>query len=1340
MKKIIPYLLIISLFLLNSKSLLAQSVSVDQAIEIGRNHLLTVSKNYLKSSSIKKESIQFSKIQTVSENEDTLLYILNDPINKGFVIVSADSRVWPIIGYSMDGNLDEANQSPAFTEWMANVKLEIAQIKNDNLLPEKGIIAAWNNLLNLKSGSTTSVAPLLKTTWDQGCFYNEQCPIDKDGTCGHVFTGCTITALAQIMKYWNYPTTGVGSHSYTVPLYGKLSADFGATNYIWSQMPNNITGSNNEIAKLMFHCGVSSDVVYNLTGSGAYLINAAEGLSKYFSYSNNFKQVYQKKYSIEDWVALLKLELESHRPILYAGNSECFGHAFVCDGYQNGNYFHFNWGWGGNANGYFFIGNLNPNGTHYNLMQEAIINICPDKLPQGYNGFSLTTNALQVSVNKATTSVKAISSVNWTVSSNQSWITTNVNSGSSGTTAIELAFDENISSKTRTAILSFSTAEYGTQIITVKQPARINVKAGGLHDALTGELAITPTLTLTGTIDVRDFKTMRDEMPLLEEIDLSNVSILAYTGSDGTDGNKLKTYEANTIPTFAFNNILAGIDSIPSILHKIVFPLTATTIDNMAFHRCNGLKSIEIPATIENIGNFAFTDSEYLTYIKIPSSVKSIGVNIFMNCPALKEIEVDNNNSNYSGFEGVLFDKQQTSLLICPAKKQGDFKIPSTVKTINSCAFIQCDQLNSILIPASVNTIGELAFDRCSAFIAVEGNNTNYSSSEGVLFNKSQTKLIFCPTSKNGDYVIPSTVTSIDKQAFLFCSNLSSVIIPNSVQSIEKSTFSNCRKMSSIDIPSSVISIGDYAFNLCQSLTSVNIPSSVTTIGSNAFSDCTSLTSVKIPSSVTTIGSNAFQYCSKLSSIIANNPIPINLSGDNNKDVFLNSNKSTCILYVPTGSKKSYQAADQWKDFTNIIEMANQIPTAIAGADQSVAEGTLVKLDGSLSSDPDGSPLTYKWTAPAGISLSSNASSKPTFTAPNVSQPTTYTISLVVNDGLADSPACQVKIVVNPLPTAAGVINGEVVVCQGQGSITYSVAAIANSTSYIWTLPSGTSGTSSTNSITVNYSPTAVSGNIIVKGHNAFGDGISSTLAINVKALPIQASTISGISTVCQGQNAVTYTVPIVTNATSYVWALPTGSTGTSITNTITVNFGATAVSGNISVKGHNDCGDGTASTLPITVNPLPATPIISQNGKVLSSNAPSGNQWYNLNNPISGATNQDYTITAVGEYCVQVTKNGCVSAPSNMIKDVITSITAVEYNEKIKVYPNPVSDDLTIEYKGNTDEIKYGIYNSAGQLVTTGMLLENTVIHTSSFSSGVYTIKFNTGINFDFRKVIKRN
>ena len=187
------------------------------------------------------------------------------------------------------------------------------------------------------------------------------------------------------------------------------------------------------------------------------------------------------------------------------------------------------------------------------------------------------------------------------------------------------------------------------------------------------------------------------------------------------------------------------------------------------------------------------------------------------------------------------------------------------------------------------------------------------------------------------------------------------------------------------------------------------------------------------------------------------------------------------------------------------------------------------------------------------------------------------------------------------------------------------------------------------------------------------------------------------------------------------------------------MNYGLSAVSGNITVKGNNACGDGTTATLAITVNPLPATPIISLAGNILLSDAISGNQWYNQFGSISGAINQSYTPIVDGNYFSIVTLLGCSSDTSNIINVFLTGIETMPLNNVIKVYPNPVLNELTIEIDGNNQRQNFEILNAIGEVVFKGNFVEKTIVQTSNFAPGMYLIKLENGKPFEFKKFIKK-
>ena len=262
---------------------------------------------------------------------------------------------------------------------------------------------------------------------------------------------------------------------------------------------------------------------------------------------------------------------------------------------------------------------------------------------------------------------------------------------------------------------------------------------------------------------------------------------------------------------------------------------SVTTIGDCAFRYCNSLTSVTIPNSVTTIGVGAFDGCRSLTSVTIPNSVTTIGVGAFDGCRSLTSIDVASGNLNYSSKDGVLFDKNKSTLIQYPiGNKRTEYTIPNSVTTIGSYAFDDCSNLTSVTIPNSVTTIGKYAFSDCSGLTSV---------------------------------TIGNSVTTIGGHAFSGCSGLTSVTIPNSVTTIGEYAFEFCSGLTSVTIPNSVTTIGESAFSGCSSLTSVTIPNSVTTIGKYAFIYCRSLTSVTIPNSVTTIGDYAFYSCSSLKDV-----------------------------------------------------------------------------------------------------------------------------------------------------------------------------------------------------------------------------------------------------------------------------------------------------------------------------------------------------------------------------------------------------------------------------------------------------------------------------------------
>jgi hypothetical protein len=311
-------------------------------------------------------------------------YIFNTA--DGFVIVSADDCETPIIAYSHEGRFNPNNVPVQMEDYLQDFVSRMQygienHVEADELTARQWELVKATGRIN-ESKSTKAVAPLLTEKWHQGCLYNSLCPA-MSGPCDHAEVGCVAVAMGQIMHYWKYPETGWGSNSYyhLGDVGAELSADFANTVYDWDHMPDSLTETSTEaeivaVATLLFHCGVSIEMAYSTNGSSSNSSKIPNALMRYFDYSKHLHRESKSDFSNYEWLSMIKSDLDLQRPVQYSGSGSG-GHAFVCDGYDDNDLLHFNWGWGGPGDGYFALGNLNPIGYQFSTNNSAIFGIVP---------------------------------------------------------------------------------------------------------------------------------------------------------------------------------------------------------------------------------------------------------------------------------------------------------------------------------------------------------------------------------------------------------------------------------------------------------------------------------------------------------------------------------------------------------------------------------------------------------------------------------------------------------------------------------------------------------------------------------------------------------------------------------------------------------------------------------------------------------------------------------------------------------------------------------------------------------------------------------------------------
>ena len=491
MKKLFYGTVVLAIIILICPTTNAKQLNSKEALTIATNFLQQSTTKSSHSQPISQLTLAHTAKSAVDINKNCL-YVFNKGEHDGFIIVAADDCVsTEILGYSNTGEFNNDNIPTNFKWWLEQNQREIDYAIKNGL----------NSTASIQPFAT-SVSPLLgNISWDQGDPYNILCPTltNSSGKSERTVTGCVATATAQVMRYYKWPQKGTGSNSYTWENGGKtLSMDFSKSTYDWDNMTETYSSTStstqkNAVAKLMYDCGISCNMDYGLSetgGSGASAFNQVAGLYNYFGYDQGMEHLTRDYYKLADWNATIINEINNKRPILYRGIGSGGGHAFIIDGYNKDGYFHFNWGWGGNSNGYFVTTALNPGelgigggAGGYNYNQGMSIGVQPAQ-ESSSPSFEITSDGITISedvTNGYIVTANRIINYNWSVASFS--VAFQFESLSNGTTQ-RIQF---LSNKTLNSLYYYNTISYAA-----------NTFASYLND---GEykvsLAIKPSTTST---------------------------------------------------------------------------------------------------------------------------------------------------------------------------------------------------------------------------------------------------------------------------------------------------------------------------------------------------------------------------------------------------------------------------------------------------------------------------------------------------------------------------------------------------------------------------------------------------------------------------------------------------------------------------------------------------------------------------------------------------------------------------------------------------------------------------------------------------------------------------
>lgn len=326
---------------------------------------------------------EIKSIDSLVYDDSPVLFIIN-MAEGGWMLMPGDKKIEPVLAFSYKSRLDpgEEDENIAFNSWIRSYAVQVQEVRGMKGLP---VHEGWKKTYPADKGTQedeANVEPLISVMWGQGSGWNRFCPVDSLGPDNHTYVGCVAVAMAQALSAYMVPDTGAGSNKYYREDYGVIEAKFYETAYKWDSMSLDTPDDYN--ALLLFHCAVAVNMTFGPDGSSAYTSSTRTAMKNYFKMSG--KSEYWSRDKREDkWLQKVTDNLLAGKPIIYSGNADDgkSGHAFNVDGVKEGRYFHVNWGWAGNRNGYFLIDDFKPGSNDFSKNHTAVFEIQPYYYPTG---------------------------------------------------------------------------------------------------------------------------------------------------------------------------------------------------------------------------------------------------------------------------------------------------------------------------------------------------------------------------------------------------------------------------------------------------------------------------------------------------------------------------------------------------------------------------------------------------------------------------------------------------------------------------------------------------------------------------------------------------------------------------------------------------------------------------------------------------------------------------------------------------------------------------------------------------------------------------------------------